>query len=373
MTSTQAADPSGDAAPVPGKTAPRNGPIVLVVRTFAGVIVAATLLFLLNNHLTFWVDWPGVPAFLSQQGWFGFEPLQSPLDGGAVILGWLQFLSYPGSVLVVITYVLVTRVRAMRADADRLSAFAAYIVRAAFWAVLLVGVVDVMISFLRVEGFLQAWVGEEITTKLGRPSFRGTYVHWPLIVIASTIALFVRGLGFTWLALLVVIAEFQIVISRFVFSYEQVFMGDLVRFWYAALFLFASAYALIEEGHVRVDVLYAHFSARGKAWTNGLGSLLLGIPLCWVILTQGLWTKSSSINSPLLSFEISQSGFGMYTKYMMAGFLVVFALSMTVQFASCFLSAAAVLRGESDHREGHGDAGLVPLRGEPDQLAQNPG
>ncbi len=45
-----------------------------------------------------------------------------------------------------------------------------------------------------------------------------------------------------WLAFLVVIAEFLIVIARFIYGYEQTFMGDLVRFWYAALFLFASAY-----------------------------------------------------------------------------------------------------------------------------------
>ena len=50
---------------------------------------------------------------------------------------------------------------------------------------------------------------------------------------------------------MVVLAEFAIVVSRFVFSYEQAYMGDLVRFWYAALFLFASAYALSHEGHVR--------------------------------------------------------------------------------------------------------------------------
>ena len=55
-------------------------------------------------------------------------------------------------------------------------------------------------------------------------------------------------------------------------------MGDLVRFWYAALFLFASAYALIHEGHVRVDVLYTSFSESKKAWTNTIGSSILGIP-----------------------------------------------------------------------------------------------
>ena len=79
----------------------------------------------------------------------------------------------------------------------------------------------------------------------------------PLIALGFLTSFFTRTLGFTWLALLIVAAELGIVISRFIFSYEQAFMGDLVRFWYAALFLFASAYTLLDEGHVRVDVFYA--------------------------------------------------------------------------------------------------------------------
>ena len=135
-------------------------------------------------------------------------------------------------------------------------------------------------------------------------------------------------------------------ITRFIFSYEQAFMGDLVRFWYASLFLLASAYSLVADGHVRVDLFYARFGAKGKAWTNAFGSLFLGIPLCWVILSMGLWSKGSSLASPLLSFEISQSGFGMYVKYLMAGCLIVFAASMATQFASYFLESVAVLRRE---------------------------
>jgi TRAP-type mannitol/chloroaromatic compound transport system permease small subunit len=171
--------------------------------------------------------------------------------------------------------------------------------------------------------------------------FRGTWVHFPLILASIVIASFTRTLGFLWLALLIVIAEFLIVVSRFVFSYEQVFMGDLVRFWYAGLFLFASAYTLLHDGHVRVDVLYTNFSERGKALTNVFGSLFLGIPLCWNILIQGMSGRGSSINSPLLSFEISQSGFGMYTKYLMAAYLIIFAVSMGVQFTSFVLSNVA--------------------------------
>ena len=92
-------------------------------------------------------------------------------------------------------------------------------------------------------------------------------IHMPLAAVGLVIAAFARrSLGFHWLALLVMIAEMAIVLSRFVFSYEQAFQGDLVRF-YAGLFLFASAHTLFEDGHVRVDVLYAH-SDRPRAWST---------------------------------------------------------------------------------------------------------
>ena len=315
-------------------------------RFLAGSVVALAVLFLFNDYLIFWLKWPGVVDFFSHQQWFGFSPLRKPLDDSQLSLGWIQVFSYLGSLVLVLAFILATPKRGLRADAAFLGGFAAYIVRAAFWTVLIVGFADMLISFLRVEEFLAPIVGEEITRELGRPKYRGLNVHYPLIVLSFVIALFTRSLGFTWLALLVVLAEFQIVISRFVFSYEQAFMGDLVRFWYAALFLFASAHTLVMEGHVRVDVLYAHFGLRAKAWSNISGIMLLGLPLCWIILTMGMWTKGSSINSPLLSFEISQSGYGMYTKYMMVAYLVIFAFSMIVQFSSYLLNSIADLRDE---------------------------
>jgi TRAP-type mannitol/chloroaromatic compound transport system permease small subunit len=146
-----------------------------------------------------------------------------------------------------------------------------------------------------------------------------------------------------------VLAEFLIVVTRFVFSYEQAYMGDVVRFWYAALFLFASAFTLVEEGHVRVDVLYTTFKRRRKAFFDSLGSTLLGIPICWVILMHGMGGRGNSINSPLLSFEVSQSGYGMYVKYLMAGFLVVFAVSMLIQFVSYLLYNIAQLQDPGEH------------------------
>ena len=71
--------------------------------------------------------------------------------------------------------------------------------------------------------------------------------------------------------------------------------------------------------------------------------LFFGIPLCWLIIVRGLWGKSSLINSPMLNFETSMSGFGMYIKYLMAAFLLVFALSMLLQFTSYLFNSMADL------------------------------
>ena len=60
------------------------------------------------------------------------------------------------------------------------------------------------------------------------------------IAAAILLAFLFKSLNFYWLAFLVVLAEFQIVLLRFVFSYEQTLMSDLVRFWYGSLFLFAN-------------------------------------------------------------------------------------------------------------------------------------
>ncbi len=318
----------------------------VIIRILALSIIAICIGFLINNYLTFWRDWPGIGNLFSHLQWFGAEPLRKPFEDGAATLGFLQIALYLVLIVGVIAYVMRTAGQPLMVDSERLSGIAAFIIRAAFWSVLLIGIVDSVISFLRVEGLLAGVVGEKLTTELGLSRFRGAYVHYPLILVSIVIAYFMRTLGFAWLALLVVIAELQIVIARFIFSYEQAFMGDLVRFWYASLFLFASAYTLTAEGHVRVDVLYAGFSDRAKAWANTIGCLALGLPLCWVILTMGMAGRASVINSPLLSFETSQSGFGLYVKYLMAGFLAVFAISMMVQFTAYLLSNIAELRGE---------------------------
>ncbi|MEE8366166.1 MAG: TRAP transporter small permease subunit [Gammaproteobacteria bacterium] len=333
--------------------------IALIGRALANMMICGVFLYLFNNYLVYWQDLPGPYNLLSHYEFLGLESLNPDLNDGQLTQGWIQLFVYLGILIMSAGYAFKTGTRTLLQDSQRYARLSAYVIRLSFWSVVLIGAIDMLISLLRVEDMLEFWVGEWLKQQLGRPIFRGTYIHYPLIIISAVIAARIRHISFSWLALLVVLAEFLIVITRFVFSYEQAYMGDLVRFWYAALFLFASAYALVAEGHVRVDVLYAGFTRRTKAWVDSIGCVLLGMPICWVILMHGLGGKGNSINAPLLSFEVSQSGYGMYVNYLLAGFLVIFAVSMLIQFVSYLLFNIDVLNHRSDDPERPGYRQLI--------------
>jgi len=311
------------------------------VRAFGWAMLAMLAAFMANSILTIWVGWPGAGGLIAGDDSSALAIVQLAIYAGLPLLGVVHVLRSGGTTL--------------RADATRISNFNAFLVRAAFWVVFLVGLGDAILSFLRVEGMLEGLLGDQLAGDLGRSQFRGPYFHVPLVILGIVIGALTRGLSVVWLAFLVVAAELLIVICRFVFSYEQAFMADLVRFWYGALFLFASAFTLLEDGHVRVDLLYAGFSRRTKGLVNGWGSIVLGMSLCWTILVVGFAGKSSIIASPILVFEVTQAGFGMYVKYFMAGFLGVFAITMLIQFVALLFDSFADRRGEPGGHETHSE------------------
>ena len=276
---------------------------------------------------------------------FGYK--KKALQGSDLNYGYMQIGLYLICIAAVVFYVFKTYSQTLEQDSKILSRFSAYLVRSSFWAVFLVGVADFVISFMVVERLWEVVFSPEVKALMVKAPVRITYIHFPIILISFVIGYFTKSVGFIWLAVLVVVSEFVIVLSRFIFSYEQAFQGDLVRFWYAALYLFASAYALIHEGHVRVDVLYSSFSEKKKAWTNMVGSAVLGVPLTLIVIFLGLNGKASIINGPVVAFEVTQQGSnGLYLLYLMAVYLAVFAVTMLIQFTSYFMeSSHKILKG----------------------------
>ena len=311
------------------------GPAILI-RSLGWCSLGFLLAFLINNVLTVGFNYPGTIDFLKTPS----------------LTNLLQPFVYVVVFFLAVIWSVKTSNTTLRKDAKKITAINAYIIRGCFFSVLLIGLIDASIAWLRVEGLLTTLFNESTASALLRSGFIGPKIHLPLIALGFLIAIFSRTLGFLWLALMIVGAELLIVISRFVFSYEQTLMGDLVRYWYAALFLFASAYTLFDDGHVRVDVLYSTFKERTKGKVNAYGVILLGMTTSITIFVICLWSKQAIVNSPVMNFEVSQNGTaGMYIKYQMAAFLLIFAITMQIQFVSYLFEAVADLRGEPEKRK----------------------
>ena len=91
------------------------------------------------------------------------------------------------------------------------------------------------------------------------------------------------GRATTWLTTILVLLFCYDVITRYVFNTSSVAMFELEWHLFSVIFLVGAGYTLKYDRHVRVDILYAKFSPKGKALINLLGTLFFLIPFCILV------------------------------------------------------------------------------------------
>ena len=152
-----------------------------LAKIFSISIVLIVFAFLINNYLTFAGNWPG--AFSS--------------NNFSNIYSIIQFFLYLFAVLVPI-YIVYFHFQNL--ETEKITSFLentnSYIIRFAFWSVLLVGIIDALISLLVIEGFFEYLFGKSWHVKLSNNSFRAPYIHFPLIFISLFFAYFFKSLNF---------------------------------------------------------------------------------------------------------------------------------------------------------------------------------
>ncbi|WP_239017345.1 TRAP transporter small permease subunit [Seongchinamella sediminis] len=92
------------------------------------------------------------------------------------------------------------------------------------------------------------------------------------------------GRALAWLVLAMALLTTVIVVMRYGFNSGSIFAQELVTYMHATLFLLGAGYALKHNVHVRVDIFYRGFTARGRAWVNALGGVVFLLPLCLFII-----------------------------------------------------------------------------------------
>jgi TRAP-type mannitol/chloroaromatic compound transport system permease small subunit len=102
------------------------------------------------------------------------------------------------------------------------------------------------------------------------------------------------GKFFAWLIVPLVFGLVYEAIARYAFNAPTRWAYDLSYMFYAAIFWMGAAYALSRNKHVRVDVLYRHFSPRWQGIVDACLYLVLFFPPMVVLLVKGTqWAIAS--------------------------------------------------------------------------------
>lgn len=128
------------------------------------------------------------------------------------------------------------------------------------------------------------------------------------------------------LPLMLVLVQFGVVLMVYVFSTGSIQLQESLQYINAMMFLGGAGYTALKDEHVRVDLVYCKLGARGKAWVNFLGTLLLLVPFLVLFWHASLpyvadsWTiQESSVESSGLPFV-----------YILKSTLLLFALTLSL-------------------------------------------
>ena len=147
------------------------------------------------------------------------------------------------------------------------------------------------------------------------------------------------GRGIAWVALLMVLVQFTVVIMRYVFAIGFIPMQESIWYMHGILFMVGAGYTLLHDGHVRVDIIYREASVRKKAWVDMLGSIIFLAPIG--LLT--LWLSSSYVINSWRTFEGSTEISGLPLIFLLKTVIWVFAGLLGLQAISTIIHSIETL------------------------------
>lgn len=100
------------------------------------------------------------------------------------------------------------------------------------------------------------------------------------------------GKAFAWLILMLTLAVSYEVLVRYVFGRPTTWAFDISYITYGALFLMASPYALVRNGHVRADIMYRLWRPRRQAMMDLTLYILFFLPAVLALIYSG-WNYAS--------------------------------------------------------------------------------
>ena len=143
-----------------------------------------------------------------------------------------------------------------------------------------------------------------------------------------------------WLVLFAVLVSAINAIVRKAFDISSNAFLEMQWYMFGAVFLLCSGYTLLRQEHVRIDVVYGHFSRRTQIWIDIFGTVFFLLPMCALLL----WFSWPFFLSSFNSGEISSNAGGLVVwpaKFLLPlGFTV-----LTIQGISELIKRIGYLKG----------------------------
>ena len=91
-----------------------------------------------------------------------------------------------------------------------------------------------------------------------------------------------------WLILAATVVSGVNAVIRKLFNMSSNAYLEVQWYFFAASFLLAAGYTLLNNEHVRIDVVSSHLSKRGQIWVDIIGFAFFLTPICVAILWYGI-------------------------------------------------------------------------------------
>jgi TRAP-type mannitol/chloroaromatic compound transport system permease small subunit len=157
------------------------------------------------------------------------------------------------------------------------------------------------------------------------------------------------GRTVSWLSLLLVLVTFLVVLLRYVFDSGSIALQEVSGYLHATIFLVGMAYTMQNNAHVRVDIFYARFSQRTKAWVDMGGAVFLLLPFMLFIS----WVSWEYIADSWSVLEGSREAGGLPAVFLLKSLILVMTSLLILQ--ACLQIARNIeylVTGK--HRQGDG-------------------
>jgi len=146
-----------------------------------------------------------------------------------------------------------------------------------------------------------------------------------------------------WLLLAMALVQFAVVVLRYVFGVNFIFMQESITYMHGAVFLIAAGYALLTDDHVRVDIFYREAPPKRKALVDLLGTYFLLFPICLLLL----WTASPYVGNSWSVFEGSTETSGIQGVFLLKSLIPAFAILLAMAGFNIAARAGDTLKGRA--------------------------